>query len=50
MKYNCKIMNIVDDEVTVRIGDADITGFVNCGIIKEIGQEATVEILSLIHI
>ena len=45
MKYNCKIVNIVDDEVTVRIGEANITGFVNCGTIKEIGQEATVEIL-----
>lgn len=45
MKYNCKIINIVDDEVTVRIGDACITGFVNCGIVKEIGQEAIVEIL-----
>lgn len=45
MKYNCKIINVVDDdEVTIRIGDTYITGFVNCGIIKEIGQEATVEI------
>lgn len=45
MKYNCEIINIVEDEVTVRIGDACITGFVNCGIIKKIGQEAIVEIL-----
>lgn len=45
MKYKCEIINIVDDEVTVRIGDVYITGFVNCGIIKEIGQKATVEIL-----
>ena len=44
MKYNWKIVNVVDDEVTIRIGDTYITGFVNCGIIKEIGQEATVEI------
>lgn len=45
MKYNCKIINVVDDDVvTIRIGDTYITGFVNCGIIKEIGQEATVEI------
>lgn len=44
MKYNCKIINVVDDEVTIRIGDAYITWFVNCGIIKETGQEATVEI------
>ena len=34
MEYNCKIINIVDDEATVRIGDAYITGFVNCGINK----------------
>ena len=45
MKYKCEIINIVDDEVTVRIGYIYITGFVNCGIIKEIGQKATVEIL-----
>ena len=45
MKYKCEIINIVEDEVTVRIGDAYITGFVNCGIIKETGQEAIVEIL-----
>ena len=45
MKYNCKIINIVEDEVTIRIGDAYITGFVNCGITKEIGQEAIVELL-----
>ena len=43
MKYNCKIINVVDDdEVTIRIGDTYITGFVNCGIIKEIGQESPV--------
>lgn len=45
MKYDCEIINIVEDEVTVRIGDACITGFVNCGIMKKIGQEAIVEIL-----
>ena len=45
MKYNCEIINIVEDEVTVRIEDACITGFVNCGITKKIGQEAIVEIL-----
>jgi len=45
MKYNCEIINIVEDEVTVRIGDACITGFVNCGITKKKGQEALVEIL-----
>ena len=45
MKYDCEIINIVEDEVTVRIGDACITGFVNCGIMKKIGQEAIVEVL-----
>ena len=45
MKYNCEIINIVDDEVTIRIGNVCITGFVNCGVTKRIGQEAIVEIL-----
>ncbi len=45
MKYNCEIINIVDDEVTIRIGNVCITGFVNCGVTKKIGQEAIVEIL-----
>lgn len=45
MKYNCKIVNIAEDEITVRIGEASVTGFVNCGVDKEIGQEAIVEII-----
>ena len=45
MKYNCEIINIVDDEVTIRIGNVCITGFVNCGVTKRKGQEAIVEIL-----
>ncbi len=45
MKYNCKIINIDEDEVTVQIGDVCLTGFVNCGVDKNIGQEAIVEIL-----
>ena len=45
MKYNCEIINTDEDEVTIRIGDVCITGFVNCGVEKKIGQEAIVEIL-----
>lgn len=45
MKYNCEIINIDEDEVTIRIRDVCITGFVNCGVEKKIGQEAIVEIL-----
>ena len=44
MTYNCKIGNIDEEEVTIRIGDICITGFVNCGISKEIGEEALVDI------
>ena len=44
MTYNCKIGNIDEEEVTLRIGDICITGFVNCGISKEIGEEALVDI------
>lgn len=45
MKYNCKIVNVDEDEVTIKIGDVCITGFVNCGTVKEKGQKATVEML-----
>ena len=45
MKYKCEIINIDEDEVTIRIRDVCITGFVNCGVEKKIGQEAIVEIL-----
>lgn len=44
MTYNCKIIDIDDEEVTLKIGDICITGFVNCGVKKEIGEEATVDI------
>lgn len=45
MIYNCKIIDIDEEEVTVRIGDTCITGFANCGVKKEIGEEAMVDIL-----
>ena len=45
MKYNCKIAEINEEYVTVQIGDIFITGFVNCGVNKKIGQEAKIEIL-----
>ena len=45
MKYDCEIINVLEDEVTVKIGDACITGFVNCGVPKKIGHVVSVEIL-----
>ena len=45
MKYNCIIEDIKDEEVTVKIGDIDITGFANSGVLKKIGDTAMVDIL-----
>lgn len=45
MKYNCTIINIDDDEVTIGVGEVQIVGFVNSGLSKEIGEEAEVDIL-----
>lgn len=45
MKYNCIIEDIKDEEVTVKIGDIDITGFANSGVLKKIGNTAMVDIL-----
>lgn len=45
MKYYCQIINVDDDEVTVKIGDTLITGFVNCGTEKKQGDEAIVNII-----
>lgn len=45
MKYNCEILSIVDDdEVTVKIGDVQLTGFVNSGVTESIGEETLVDI------
>ena len=44
MTYNCKITSIDEEEITLKIGDVCITGFVNCGINKEIGEETEVDI------
>ncbi|MDE5908328.1 MAG: hypothetical protein K2H52_06280 [Lachnospiraceae bacterium] len=44
MTHNCKIVNIDEEEVTLRIGDIYITGFANCGINKKIGEETMVDI------
>lgn len=45
MKYNCEILSIVDDdEVTVKIGDVQLTGFVNSGITASIGEETLVDL------
>lgn len=45
MQYECIIRNIVDDEeVTVQIGDVQITGFVNCGCNNKIGDVCSVDI------
>ena len=35
MKYNCKIINVDEDEATVQIGDVSIMGSVNCGVDKK---------------
>ena len=45
MTYNCKIMDIDEEEITLKIGEVCITGFVNCGTNKEIGEEVEVDIL-----
>ena len=39
MTYDCRIINVDEDEVTVQIGDATITGFANCGVDAEIKVE-----------
>ena len=45
MKYNCVIKEIEDDEeVTIKIGDTIITGFVNMGLSIPIDKETEVEI------
>lgn len=45
MKYNCVIKDIEDDEeVTIKIGNVIITGFVNMGISIPIDTETEVEI------
>ena len=45
MKYNCIIVNVNDEEVTVKIGNVYITGFVNSGILKKVGDITIVEVL-----
>lgn len=45
MKYNCTIVNVNDEEITIKIDDTYITGFSNFGILKEIGDETMVNIL-----
>ncbi len=44
MMYNCKIIDIDEEEVTLKIEDIYITGFANCGVKKEIGEETIVDI------
>ncbi len=44
MKYNCTIIDIDDDEITIKIGKANITGFCNNGTLKQKGDTAEVEI------
>lgn len=45
MKYNCKLLSIVDeDEITVKIGDVQLTGFANSGVTESIGKELMVDI------
>lgn len=47
MKYICTITDINDDgdEATIKIENVYITGFVNFGVLKNIGDKALVEIL-----
>lgn len=46
MQYDCIIKRIIDDEeVTVKIGNVEITGFVNCGCDKSIGDNCKVDML-----
>lgn len=44
MQYNCIIVNINDEEITIKICDSYIIGFSNSGVSKEIGDEAMVDI------
>lgn len=45
MKYKCTIVDINDEEITIKIGNAHITGFSNSGVSKKIGEETMVDIL-----
>lgn len=42
MMYKCKIIGIQDDEVTILINDTEITGFVNRGILFDVGTKTEV--------
>ena len=44
MIYNCKIIDIDEEEITLKIGDVCITGFVNRSVNKKIGEEVEVDI------
>ena len=44
MKYNCKIVDIKEDEITIKIGMTSITGFSNNGILKQRGDTVEVEV------
>ena len=44
MKYSCTIVNIEDEEVTVKINGIELTGFVSQGVNKKVGDKVVVEI------
>lgn len=44
MQYNCIIVNSDEEEVTIKVDDICITGFVNSGITKKNGENAMVDI------
>ena len=44
MIYNCKIIDIDEEEITIKIGDTYITGFANCGVDKEAKEKTQVGI------
>ncbi len=45
MKYECTIINIDEDEVTINIDDVYITGFTNSGVLRKEGDKAFVELV-----
>lgn len=45
MEYNCTIIDVIGDEVTIKVEQIYIVGFANSGVSKNIGDEVKVDIL-----
>jgi|GEM_PF-1344489 len=45
IKYNCMIVNIDDEEITIKIVDTILIGFSNTGIVYKEGDKTTVDIM-----